>query len=253
MDLSIIIPVKNESDNILALAREIEEALAKTKLSWECLWIDDGSSDDTRAHILDIAKAMESHHLLAFEKNAGQSAALWAGFQHSRGRYIATLDGDGQNDPADLPRMVQLLESNDADMVNGYRQKRRDSGLRLIASRIANGFRNLTTGRTVRDVGCSTRVLKRECVERLPLFAGMHRFLPTLVGLHGFRLLEVPVNHRPRRQGVTKYSINNRLWVGLFDCFGVLWLRRRNASFKLVRSAGAGISGRNCLLQKKKI
>ena len=234
LDLTMVIPIKDEADNIGPLAREIESTMAAANLRWECLWIDDGSTDASRHEILKLVEANKSHRLLVFEKNAGQSAALWAGFQHSRGRYIATMDGDGQNDPADLPRMTKTLVSDDADMVNGYREHRHDSWLRRVASKIANGFRNLTTGKTVRDAGCSTRVFRRECVQRLPLFAGMHRFLPTLVELHGFKMVEVPVNHRPRRHGKTKYTINNRLWVGLFDCFGVFWLRRRRVSYKIV-------------------
>jgi dolichol-phosphate mannosyltransferase len=233
-DLSIIIPCKDEAANIMPLAKEIEAAMATAGLSWECIWVDDGSTDDTRRRIQILTKQRISHRLLAFDRNAGQSASLWAAFHYCQGRLIATLDGDGQNDPADLPAMVAYLKNDIADMVNGFRHQRQDGVWRWLISRVANGFRNLTTGRTVRDVGCSTRVMKSECVQRLPLFAGMHRFLPTLVALHGYRLMEAPVNHRPRQHGQTKYSISNRLWVGLFDCCGVFWLRRRTVPFSIV-------------------
>ena len=156
-----------------------------------------------------------------------KSAALWAGFEASRGRILATLDGDGQNDPADLPILYQRLSAGDVDYINGYRRKRKDRWVRRIASKIANGFRNITTGRTVRDVGCSTRVFKRQCVARLPLFAGMHRFLPNFVAMYGYRIAEMPVNHRPRVGGNSKYTIGNRLWVGLYDLIGVAWFKRR--------------------------
>jgi hypothetical protein len=126
-----------------------------------------------------------------------------------------------------------MVLDNRADMVNGYRVKRKDNLIRKVSSKIANGFRNWTTGRTVRDVGCSTRAFKRECVKNLPLYKGMHRFLPTLIAIQGFRLAEIPANHRPRLKGKTKYTINNRLWVGVWDSFGVMWLKKRGFQYKI--------------------
>lgn len=167
------------------------------------------------------------------KKNAGQSAALHAGFKSASGRVIATIDADGQNDPADLPSLVEAVLSGKNDMVNGIRVQRRDRAIRRISSKIANFFRNLVAGKTVSDVGCSTRAFRRECVESLPLFAGMHRFLPNLVALRGFSMIEVPVNHRPRLKGASKYGLNNRLWVGLIDTLGVFWLRKRAAAYHL--------------------
>jgi len=233
IEVSIIVPVKDEAENIEELAREINQAMASRPWAWECLWIDDGSVDGSLERIKQLAADDARHRYLAFAVNTGQSAALWAGFRESRGGILATLDGDGQNDPADLPELIDSLKSSKSDMVNGYRQRRQDSVVRRLASKIANGFRILLTGRSVRDVGCSTRVFRRECADRLPLFAGMHRFLPTLIAIHGYRLLEMPVHHRPRQRGRTKYTINNRLWVGLADTFGVLWLRKRAACFKI--------------------
>ncbi|SMC25460.1 Glycosyl transferase family 2 [Desulfacinum hydrothermale DSM 13146] len=237
MDLSLVIPVFNEADNILELAAEVDRAMEGSDLAWECVWVDDGSTDATadRLHIVSAKDPHNRHRYLRFEKNAGQSAALWAGFRHARGRLIATLDGDGQNDPRDIPRLVDMLHRKDYDMVNGYRAKRHDSMVRKISSRIANAFRNWVTGKTVRDVGCSTRVFRRECVADLPPFKGLHRFLPTLVALQGYRITETPVAHRPRRKGVTKYGVHNRLWVGLLDCFGVWWLRRRAFHYRIVQ------------------
>jgi len=240
IDVSIVVPLKDEQDNIRRLADEIDRAMADVGKIWECLWIDDGSSDGSRSVLEALAAERAAHRFVGFAANAGQSAALWAGFHESRGRVIATLDADGQNDPADIPALIAALESNHVDMVNGFRRHRRDSLVRRIASRIANTFRNWTTGRTVRDVGCSTRVCRRECVMHLPRFAGMHRFLPTLVAMQGYRLAELPVNHRPRVRGTTKYTINNRLWVGLYDSFGVMWLRKRFRDYRIqVRQGGS--------------
>jgi dolichol-phosphate mannosyltransferase len=227
IDVSIVIPIKDEAVNIEPLAEEIRRVMDQHSWRWECIWVDDGSTDDSLSIIARIHHADTRHRFVSFKRNSGQSAAFFAGFDKSRGPVIATLDGDGQNDPADLPKLIAIVHSGRADMANGYRKIRQDRAVRKLASKIANGFRNWTTGRTVRDVGCSTRAFRRECTGALPRFAGMHRFLPTLVSLHGFHLIELPVNHRPRRAGTSKYTIGNRLWVGLYDAFGVMWLKKR--------------------------
>lgn len=225
--------MKNEAENIEFLAREITDAVSRQQWSWECVWVDDGSTDATPSILRKIHIEDRRHRYISFKTNAGQSAALWAGFREAAGEILATIDGDGQNDPSDIPALVEMVLSGSADMVNGYRQRRRDGLIRKWSSRIANGFRNRVTGNTVRDVGCSTRAFRRECVRALPRFAGMHRFLPTLVEMQGYRLNEVPVNHRPRLRGTSKYGINNRLWVGLLDTFGVWWLKRRAFRFEI--------------------
>lgn len=227
VDLSVIIPVKDEAENILDLARELSETMDAHAWAWECIWVNDGSSDDSQSILDGLVQQDSRHRYVAFESNAGQSAALWAGFKEARGAILATIDGDGQNDPRDIPRLVHMITSGQVDMANGYRIRRQDSLTRKVSSWVANAFRNAVTGRTVRDVGCSTRAFKRECFECLPHFAGMHRFLPTLIALQGFRLGEYPVNHRPRLRGRSKYNISNRLWVGLLDTMGVFWLRKR--------------------------
>jgi len=232
--LSVVIPIKNEEATIAALASEIERALTGSPYSWEALWVDDGSTDRSLA----ILQALPApHRWLTFDRNHGQSAAFAAGFRHARGQWIGTLDGDGQNDPLDLPRQLAYALEHQVDMVNGIRAKRADNLVRKCSSRLANGFRNLITGRTASDVGCSTRVMRTVCVENLPFFHGNHRFLPTLVAMHGFTMAEIPVNHRPRAAGASKYGINNRLWSGLRDCFGVRWLRLRQRAWK-VRDSG---------------
>jgi dolichol-phosphate mannosyltransferase len=235
VEVSIVIPVKDEARNIPSLADELTAVMSRQPWCWECIWVDDGSTDGTLGVLEELASRDARHGYLSFERNAGQSAAYWAGFREARGAVISTIDGDGQNDPSDIPAVVEMVRSGRVDMANGYRSKRRDSLIRIVASRVANAFRNLTTGKTVRDVGCSTRAFRRECVLCLPMFAGAHRFLPTLVTMQGFRLGEIAVNHRPRTKGKSKYTINNRLWVGLFDTFGVLWLRKRSFRYRVAR------------------
>ena len=234
LDVSIVIPIKNEAENIVALAEELESVMDREFYGrWECIWVDDGSSDESLDRLREIAAANSRHRYISFERNAGQSAAFCAGFAEAKAGIIGTIDGDGQNDPADIPRLFRTVESGVADMANGYRALRRDSLKRKISSILGNGFRTFLTGKTVRDAGCSTRVFRRECVELMPRFAGMHRFVPTLAAIQGFRLAEAPVNHRPRLKGQSKYTIGNRLWVSLADMFGVFWLKKRALHYKI--------------------
>ncbi|MGA1867980.1 MAG: glycosyltransferase family 2 protein [bacterium] len=238
IDISIIIPLKDEAGSIKELKDRINQAMNTRPWSWECIWIDDGSTDHSLPILKELCQRDAHHHrYLSFEHNAGQSAALWAGFKESKGSILATLDGDLQNDPADIPYLANVLYSQGVDMVNGYRKKREDNLVRKIASKIGNSARTWITGKTIRDVGCSTRVFKRECVRFLPLFAGMHRFFPTLVAMQGYKLIEVPVNHGPRLYGRTKYSINSRLWVGIIDILGVLWLQKRAFHYRIIKKS----------------
>ena len=226
VDVSIVVPVMNEAESVADLAAEITAALETTPWRWECLWIDDGSTDDTVAVLRSLCEGTP-HRLVRLDRNYGQSAALAVGFRSARGRIIGTLDGDGQNDPADFPALLERLEAGPEDVVNGIRRNRRDSFIRKISSKLANGFRNFLTREHVTDVGCAIRVFYTECTRSLPVFKGMHRFLPTLFRMQGYRITEIPVNHRPRLRGKTKYGINNRLWVGLADTFAVCWMRHR--------------------------
>ena len=228
VEISVIVPVKDEVENILILAGEIESAMEKTSFLWECVWVDDGSTDDTLDEIKRLHNRNPRHQFVSLTQNFGQSAAMAVGFKHAAGDILVTLDGDGQNDPADIPLLVNRLISDKADMVNGRRRKREDSMVRKISSRVANGFRNRMTKENVSDVGCSLRAMRKECIEQVPVFKGMHRFLPTLIRMAGYgKIVEVPVNHRPRERGKTKYGIQNRLWVGLGDTFAVRWMQNR--------------------------
>lgn len=237
LDLSIIIPVKNEAGAVPVLAGEIEQAMTGLDIRWECLWIDDGSTDDTLARIEELHRRESRHHFVSMTQNCGQSAALLAGFDYARGRIIATLDGDLQSDPGDLPPLLPLLRRGEVDMVCGIRVLRHDSRIRRISSRLGNRLRNVITGERMTDEGCAVRVFYRECALGLPRFRGLHRFLPGLAELRGFRWIEVPVRHRPRSLGRSKYGIGNRLWPVLVDTLGVSWLRRRVALPVVKRSS----------------
>ncbi|HKA14258.1 MAG TPA: glycosyltransferase family 2 protein [Myxococcota bacterium] len=228
IDVSIVIPVRDEAQNIAPLAAEIGAVMQATSWSWECVWVDDGSVDSTYAELAAVSAADPHHHSVQLDANHGQSAALGIGFAHARGAMIATIDGDGQNDPADLPRLVALAIDKHLDVVNGYRVRPRFGVVRRVSSRVANAFRNRLTAEAVRDVGCSMRVMRRECLDGIFVFAGMHRFLPTLIRLNGFdRREEVAVHHRARRHGTSKYGIGDRLWAGLADTLAVCWMSRR--------------------------
>jgi dolichol-phosphate mannosyltransferase len=223
--LSVVVPCCDERENVAALHAEIAAALAELPGGFECIYVDDGSRDGTGAALEEIAARDARVRVLRFAANQGQTAALDAGFRAARGEWIATLDGDGQNDPADLPRL--LAARGDADVVNGVRTQRRDAWHRKLSSRVANGFRNWATGERVTDVGCSLRVMRASFVRRVKLYRGMHRFLPTLLRLEGARLAELPVSHRPRRAGRSKYGIANRLFAGLADVLAVRWMTKR--------------------------
>lgn len=228
LDLSIVIPLKNEDQSVIPLKKEIDEVMLHISYSWECLWIDDGSTDNTLAEIQQFNKQDPHHQYVSLAFNCGQSAALYAGFSCARGAIIITLDGDGQNDPADIPRLLEFLKKEDCHMVNGVRHNRQDSFTRKVSSQIANGFRNWLTKENITDVGCSLRVFRRECIKHITPFKGFHRFLPTLIRIAGYnKISQVSVSHRPRRFGQTSYGIQNRLWVGLLDTFAVRWMQSR--------------------------
>lgn len=230
-DLSLVVPLYNEAENLPVLAAEIRRALEPTGRSWECLFIDDGSTDDSLAVLQSLAAGDRTVRILRHRRNAGQSAALAAGFAAARGAIVVTLDADLQNDPADIPALLARLgdsaATSDCDAVSGVRQRRQDSWVRRISSRVANSVRNWATDEQVSDVGCSLKAYRREVLVGLPMFTGMHRFLPTLVRWNGARLAEIPVNHRPRLHGTAKYGIGNRLFRALADLMAVRWMRTR--------------------------
>src|SRR6185436_4026314 len=224
-EISLVIPVYNEEENLPVLHGEIREAMAGIDRPWEVIYVDDGSTDRSPAVLAGLAREDPHVRILRQRRNSGQSAALDAGFRFARGEVIVTLDADLQNDPADIPRLLERIGEH--DVVSGVRARRRDSWVRRISSRIANGIRNRVTHESVTDVGCTLRAARAEYLRRIPVFNGMHRFLPTLLRMEGARVTEVPVNHRPRLHGEPKYNIHNRLWRGLVDLDGVRWLQTR--------------------------
>lgn len=225
VDYSIILPCFNEEGALPPLVAEVDAVFSGLGRPFEIVVVDDFSTDGTARVADGLARANAAVRLVRHVRNCGQSAAVATGFRSARGRVLITLDADGQNDPNDLPRLIERLA--DHDVVIGVRARRHDSWVRKMSSRIGNGFRNLVTGDKVRDAGCALRVLKREVARELPVFNGLHRFLPTLARYQGFTVAEVDVNHRPRTSGVSKYGIGNRAFRGIYDCFAMRWWRAR--------------------------
>jgi len=232
-EISVIVPLRNESGNVGPLATQIFAALERTGRTFELILVDDESQDDTWAKVKQLCLADARVKGIRHLRNGGQSAALCTGFRASRGPIIATLDGDLQNDPADIPQLVDTLERTGATAVAGYRATRRDTSWKRLQSRIANGVRNRLNGEVIRDTGCSLKAFRTEAVRALPLFTGMHRFLPTLIKMEGGTVTEVPVGHRPRKHGVTKYGMWNRVWRSLQDAFAVRWMQRRALRYRI--------------------
>ena len=225
VEISVVVPAFNEAESLPEFLAELRAALDATGRSAEVLLVDDGSDDATPAVLARERARARRLKPLRLERRAGQSAALAAGLARARGSVIITLDADLQNDPSDLPRVLDALK--DADVVSGIRASRRDDWLRRISSRIANAARRAAIGDPITDIGCSFKAYRREALEGLPMFVGVHRFLPALCVFRGARLAEVPLAHRPRRHGVSKYGIHDRLWRGLNDLIGVYWLKSR--------------------------
>lgn len=219
--VSVIVPVFNEEENVAPLVQEICAAFAAEPGGFEVVLVDDASTDNTAEVAAGIADA--PLRVVRHRVNCGQSAAVASGFAHARGGWVATLDGDGQNDPADLPAMLARAIDEQVDCVTGVRARRQDDVVRRISSRVANRFRDWITGDRVSDSGCGIRVVRRDALREIPVFNGMHRFLPTLLRGQGLSVVEQSVNHRERRAGVSKYGVGNRLWRGIRDCFGVRW------------------------------
>jgi dolichol-phosphate mannosyltransferase len=230
VDLSVVIPVYNEADNLEVLTAELRGALAGGPPA-EILFVDDGSTDDIAKRFAALRGGRGTPlRLIRHASNRGQSAALVSGVAAAAGGIIATLDGDGQNDPADLPLLLDVYRREFASgvrLIAGQRVRRRDSLLRRASSRVANAVRGRLLGDGIADTGCGLKVFERRAFMRIAPFDHMHRFLPALFMSQGAGVLAVPVRHRPRRHGCSKYGVHNRLWVGIVDLFGVRWLTRR--------------------------
>lgn len=241
MELSVVVPVRNEQDNILPLIAEIRAAL-DGRLDYEVVYVDDGSTDATAERLAAAQRDFPRLRVLTHARSCGQSAALASGVRAARGAWIATLDGDGQNDPADIPKLWAVVHAadrpGDLQLVAGWRRRRQDSWLKRLSSRIANGVRARLLNDATPDTGCGLKLFPRAVFLELPYFDHMHRFLPALVQRNGGRSVSVEVNHRPRTRGASKYGVHNRLWVGIVDLLGVMWLQRRMRRPEL-RDSGA--------------
>ena len=237
-EISIIVPVYNEADSLPQLQAELSSVMRD--YDHEIVFVDDGSTDESAKQIQRSPRV----RLLQFVKNCGQSAAIYAGLAMARGRVLVLLDSDLQNDPNDIPRLLEEVEKG-ADLVCGYRAKRQDNWFKRTQSTIANGIRSRFTKDGVRDTGCTLKAMRRECREALVPFYGMHRFLPALIKGMGYKLVEIPVNHRSRRHGASKYTFGNRALRATIDMFGVRWLLSRQIKIRLKESEEEESGGQN--------
>ena len=236
-ELSLVIPCHNEEKNLQPLISAIHTTLDPLGLEYEVVITDDCSMDNSWNVLKQLAASDRRLRIQRFEFNCGESAASWAGMQASRGQYIATLDADLQNDPKDLPAMLKALET--ADCVCGTRattRRKGDNWIRIASSRIANWVRNKLSGENISDAGCTYRLFKRECIAQVNFFNGAHRFLPTLIKMEGFRVVEVPVSTNPRLSGTSHYGIWNRLFKSFRDLLGVRWLKSRQLRYRILKT-----------------
>ena len=231
MEVSLVIPAYNEADNLSALLSEIAGELSGV-VEYEIVFVDDGSTDDTVQKLIAIRdKGLKNLRIYQHCRRCGQSAAILTGVRAARAMWIVTLDGDGQNDPRDIPRLLSFIRSMDCPgnlLVTGLRLRRQDNILKRLSSWIANGVRRALLKDGTQDTGCGLKLFSREAFLELPRFDHMHRFLPALFRRNGAVIEMIEVKHRPRLSGVSKYGVHNRLWVGIADLFGVMWLLRRN-------------------------
>jgi len=231
IDISVVAPVYNEEENLPVLVSRLVDVLAPLGRSYEMIFVDDASTDRSRALLKEMVAQVPQLRVIGFRKNCGETAAGAAGLKAARGDVVITMDADLQNDPRDIPMMLDYLK--EYDMVTGWRRKRDDSWVKRVTSKIANGVRNALSGETIRDSGCTYRAYKRECLENLMLYKGMHRFMPTLVKMEGFRVIEVPIAHHPRQFGVSKYTTWNRMWRAFVDLLAVRWMKSRHIRYEI--------------------
>ncbi|MBA3814979.1 MAG: glycosyltransferase family 2 protein [Parachlamydiaceae bacterium] len=231
MKYSVVIPLKNEEGNIVELIDELEPVMHALNLPWELICIDDGSTDETSAILTDLSKIKPYLRTISFDRNYGQSSAFDAGFKHAKGEWLISLDGDRQNDPADIPKLIAAAA--ESDLVCGHRVNRRDPWHKKITSRLANFIRSRLCRDEVHDTGCSLKIYRTSCVRQIKMFHGMHRFLPALFKIEGFRVSEVAVNHRERVKGKTKYNFFNRSFNTIADLLAVRWMWKRRLVYRI--------------------
>lgn len=228
---SVVIPLKNEEDNIVELVEELEPIMDKINQPWELICIDDGSTDQTLAKLTELASQRKFLRILAFKYNCGQSCAFDAGFRSAKGEWVITLDGDRQNDPHDIPKLIQA--SFDCDLVCGQRVNRKDTLVKRVTSRLANSIRSRFCHDNIQDTGCSLKLYRRSCLQNIKMYKGMHRFLPALFKIEQYKVKEVPVNHRERVRGQTKYNFLNRSFNTIADMLAVRWMWKRRLNYQI--------------------
>lgn len=228
---SVVIPLKNEEDNITDLIEELEPVMLRLKKPWELICIDDGSTDNTLKILTGLLSQKPYLRLLAFNKNYGQSSAFDAGFKAAKGEYVITLDGDRQNDPADIPKLLDAIHY--CDLACGARVNRKDPWSKKITSLMANFVRRNICDDDVSDTGCSLKAYRSSALRQIKMYNGMHRFLPALFKIEGLRIVEVPVNHRERTKGQTKYNFFNRSFNTIADLVAVRWMKKRRLQYKI--------------------
>ncbi|HNZ25782.1 MAG TPA: glycosyltransferase family 2 protein [Spirochaetota bacterium] len=234
-EISIVAPIFNEKDNVAELHREIKETCEANRYTYEIIFVDDGSTDGT----YQIAKNLSPIKYIRLRRNFGQTAAMDAGIKEAKYKYIVTIDGDRQNDPNDIPNLIKHLESNDLDVVSGWRRRRKDTIIKKFTSRGANFLRKIIINDGIHDSGCSLKIYKKECFESISLYGEMHRFIPAILEIKGFRVGEIEVNHRPRTAGKTKYNWK-RTVKGFIDMISV-WFWNKYAVRPLHLLGGIGI------------
>ena len=241
IDLSVVIPVYDEEESLPLLWSELRSVLDRAGLDFEVVFVDDGSRDRGAEVIRGLRDSDPRVRLVRLKANAGETAATDAGFHAARGRLIVTMDADLQNDPQDIPGLLRHLDQWDA--VTGWRVDRGDgdSVVRRLSSRIANGVRNWLSDDVIQDSGCTFRAFRRECLRGLVLYRGFHRFVPTLLKMHGYRVLEVPVRNRPRRFGQSKYGVLNRVFVATTDLLAVRWMKSRALHYEVAEDLGGDL------------
>ncbi len=232
---SVIIPMKNEEGNVADLIEELEAVMQNLQSPWELICIDDGSTDRTTQILEELTSKKTYLKLIVFDKNYGQSSGFDAGFRRARGTFVITLDGDRQNDPADIPKLIHAIA--DHDLVCGIRQKRKDTWFKRIISILANSLRSRICHDGVQDTGCSLKIYRASCLEKIKMYNGMHRFLPALFTIEGFRITQIPVNHRQRTQGKTKYNLFNRSFNTIADLLAVRWMCKRQLKYKIKKTS----------------
>jgi dolichol-phosphate mannosyltransferase len=240
---SVVIPLKNEASNLTDLIEELEPIMNSLQAPWELICVDDGSTDQTRSLLLQLAQEKPYVRPLLFKKNYGQSSAFHAGFESARGEFVITMDGDRQNDPADIPKMVPLI--SDCDLVCGIRIKRKDSWNKRLISKVANKVRGWICEDGVQDTGCSLKIYRSVCLRKIKMYNGMHRFLPALFKMEGFRIKQIPVNHRERVKGKSHYNFFNRSFNTIADLLAVRWMKKRRLNYQIESDTTEDMRGYN--------